>query len=122
MATLLLRPAATAVDWEIIQGCDSFSIVIPVLDANNNPVTVTGWTAKAQVRRSAGEPVLYEWSAASSNITCSGTNVTLAVTAAATAAWTWTDAQIQVVVTDLSSQPHCIAAGAIHALPDITQP
>lgn len=120
MATLVLAPAATAIDWSIIKGCDTYSVVVPVLDATGAPVTVDGWTVKAQVRRTAGEPILHEWSTADGNASCAGTNVTFQVIASVTAAWTWTDAQISVVVTDTSSKPHCIAAGRIRALPDIT--
>jgi hypothetical protein len=120
MAVMTLTPAATAIDWEIIKGCDSFTIVVPVLDATNASVTVDGWSVKAQVRRTAGEPLLHEWSTADANASCSGTNVNLQVIASVTAAWTWTDAQMSIVVTDLVSKPHCIAAGRIRALPDIT--
>lgn len=121
MATLLLRPAATPIDWEIIKG-ESFTITVPVLDATNAPVTVDGWTAKAQVRRSEDEVVLHEWSTAQSNITVSGTSVQLAVIATATAAWTWTTALVSVVVYEPSTlKPHIIASGVIAALPEITQ-
>jgi hypothetical protein len=117
---LSLVPSATAIDWEIITGCDSFTIVIPVLDATGAAVTVTGWSVKAQVRRTAADPVLHEWSTTAGNASCTGTTVQLSVIASVTATWQWTDAQISIVVTDLSAKPHCIASGVIHALPDIT--
>lgn len=115
-----LAPAATQIDWEIITGCDSYTIVVPVLDSTGAAVNVTGWTVKAQVRRSAAEPLLHEWSTAAGNAACTGTNVTLAVVAAVTAGWTFTDAQMSIVVTDTQATPHCIASGRLRALPDIT--
>lgn len=120
MAALLLRPAATAIDWEIIKG-DTFDIHVPVLDANKNAVTVTGWTGKAQVRRSEDDPVLHEWSVDASNITVTGTEVVLAVIGSATALWRFDVANVSVEVTDLDGKPHTIADGTLRALPQTTQ-
>lgn len=120
MPAVTLIPAATLIDWEIIKGCDSFTIVVPVLDATGASVNVAGWTVKAQVRRSTGEPLLHEWSTTDGNASCSGTNVNLSVIASVTANWTFTDAQLSIVVTDTQSTPHCIAYGRLRALPDIT--
>ena len=55
MAPTRIEPAATLLDWTISKG-DDYSVRFPVLDAVNQAVTVTGWTAKAQVRRSDVEP------------------------------------------------------------------
>jgi hypothetical protein len=121
MAALLLRPAATAIDWEIIKG-ESFTITVPVLDSSNAPVTVDGWSAKAQVRRSEDDAVLFEWSATASNITVSGTSVLLSVVGSATALWAWSAALVSVVVYEPSTaKPHVIASGTLAALPQITQ-
>lgn len=124
MAPLLLRPAATPIDWEIIKG-ESFDIRVPVLDAGNQPVDVTGWTATAQVRRSEDEPLLHEWSADASNIDVDGTDVVLTVDGAATSLWAWTDALVSIEVYEPAApdaaRPHVIAQGPIHALPEITQ-
>jgi hypothetical protein len=116
----VLRPAATAVDWSVLKG-DSFDLVLAVLDASNVAVDVTGWTAKAQVRRSAADPLLYEWSAAEGNLTISGDEVTLNVIGADTAAWGWSAARISVEVTDPDGKPSTIAYGTIRALDEITQ-
>lgn len=118
-APLRLRPAATPIDWEIIKG-ESFNIVVPVLDATEAPVTVTGWTVKAQVRRSEDDPVLHEWSAAQSNATVGTTSVTLKVVGAATSLWPFQTAAISIEVYELDGTPHVIATGTIRALPEIT--
>jgi len=116
-----LRPAATPIDWEIIKG-DSFEILVPVLDGDGELVDVTGWTAKSQVRRSAREPVLHEWSNAAGNLTCSSEGVTLAVVGAATSAWAWTTALISIEVYEpITSKPRVIAEGVIRALPETTR-
>jgi len=122
MAAQLLRPAATAIDWEIIKG-ETFDIVVPVLGGAppGTPITVDDWTAKAQVRRSEREPLLHEWSADHSNITVAGTAVTLAVVGSVTTAWTWTDAMVSVEVTEPDGTEHVIAQGSIRALPEITR-
>lgn len=121
MATLTLRPAATPIGWEIIKGCDDFTIVVPVLDATGALVTVDGWSVKAQVRRSETGPLLHEWSTAAGNASCVGTAAQLVVSSAVTAGWTWAEACISVVLTDLGGKVHCIATGRVRALPDITR-
>jgi hypothetical protein len=120
VVALVLRPAATAIDWEIIKG-ETFDIVVPVLDATEAPATVTGWTVKAQVRRSEDDPVLHEWSAAQSNVSVGTITVTLNVLGAATSLWDWTSAAISIEVYEPGGKPHVIASGTIRALPEITQ-
>lgn len=121
MPPLLLRPAATEIDWEIIKG-ESFDIRLPVLDADGDPVDVDGWTAKAQVRHSEREPVLHEWSTTEANIACVGTAVVLSVLAAQTSPWEWTSALVSVEIYEpVTSKPRVIAEGVIRALPEITR-
>lgn len=120
MPALTIRPGATQVDLVIRTG-ESFEIVLPVVDAAGVAVDLTGWTAKSQIRRAAGEPVLHEWSAAAANITLAGSTVTLAVAAAVTATWTWSDARYDVEITDTAGRPHCIAQGSVRTQQQITQ-
>ena len=52
---------------------ETSSLIFPVLDEFGAPVTITGWTAKAQIRSAPGIPtVLYEWSATNGNIPVAG--------------------------------------------------
>lgn len=121
MAPFTLRPAATEIDWEIIKG-DEFDIVVPVLDSDGVQVDVTGWTAKSQVRHSAREPVLHEWSIALGNLSCSAAGVTLKVIGAATSLWTWTNARVSIEVYEpVTNKPRVIAEGVITALPETTR-
>lgn len=118
---LKLRPAATAIDWEIIKG-DTFDIVVPVYDENDQLTDLTGWTGKAQVRRSEDEPLLHEWSNTTGNLTCGPAGATLEVLAAETSLWEWTDALVSVEVYEPApgSTPHVVAEGPIRARQEIT--
>ena len=118
---VLLRPAATPIDWEIIKG-DTCKILVPVLDDNDNPAELDGWSAKAQVRRSEREPLLHEWSSDASTITVQATSLLIHVDGATTSAWPWTDALMSIEVREPAGGPtHTIAQGPIRALPEITQ-
>lgn len=115
----LLRPAATDIEWWIIKG-ETYDIHIPVLDDDDQPVEVAGYTAKAQVRRSEHESVLHEWTGAT--IECTGTDVVLHVLAAQTSTWTWKDALVAIeTYAPITGSPRVIAQGPIHALPEITR-
>lgn len=122
MAPVVIEPAATLLEWTLIKG-DDFALELPVLDVANQPVDITGWTAKAQVRRSAVEPVLHEWTTGggSPNASIAGSTLTLNVVGAVTTAWPWTAAQISVEVTEPGGRAHTIARGSIHARSEITQ-
>jgi hypothetical protein len=119
----LLRPAATDIEWWIIKG-ETYDIHIPVLDDDDTLVDLTGYTAKAQVRRTEHEPVLHEWTSTGGtpNASTDATGVTLNVLAAQTSAWTWSDAQVSVeIYAPITGRPSVIAQGPIHALPEITR-
>lgn len=121
MAPFTLRPAATAIDWEIIKG-DAFDILVPVLDSDGVLVDITGWTAKAQVRHSEDEPVLHEWSLDEGNIETSVDGVTLNVLGSQTSAWAFTKALISIEIYEpVTLKPRVIAEGVIRALPEITK-
>lgn len=120
MTPQLLRPAATQVDWEFVRG-DSFQVIVPVLDAAGQPVTVDGWTAAAQVRRGERDFLLHEWSTAAGNLTMSGTAAVLDVDGSVTAGWAWSDALISIVVIDSEARPHVIARGTLAMLPNPTR-
>ena len=119
--TYTLRPAATTIEWWIIKG-DSFDIRVPALDEDNVAVDLTGYTAKAQVRRSERDPLLHEWSADAENLAIDGTDVVLHVLSAETSAWQWKDALVSVeVYAPITNAARVLAQGPIHALPEITQ-
>lgn len=121
MPPFVLRPAATEIAWEIIKG-DQFDILVPVLDSDGVQVDITGWTAKAQVRRSERDPVLHEWSLDEGNVDCSVDGVTLNVIGSQTSAWTFTNARISIEIYEpITNRPRVIAEGTIRALPETTK-
>lgn len=122
MAPTVITPAATVLDWTLIKG-DDFALELPVLDAAEQAVDMTGWTAKAQVRRSAVEPVLHEWTTegVTPNATIATSTLTLDVDGAITTTWGWSAAQISVEVTEPDGRAHTIARGTIRARDEITQ-
>lgn len=111
---------ALAYDLLINQG-ETWSIIFPVVDVANKPVTVTGWTAKAQIRGSETASVLYEWSATFGNIVVGTTTVTLSVPAATSAAWWWTSGLYDLDLTDTAGRIYRIAQGAVRVSPQITR-
>ena len=124
MAPIIIRAAATLIEWELIKGADN-DLVLPVLDSADQPVDMAGWTGKAQIRRSAVEPVLHEWTTegANPNAEIDGTELMLHVVGSVTSTWGWTDAQVSVEVTEPapSGRVHVIAVGTIRARQEITQ-
>lgn len=120
MAPIRVVPAATPIEVELIKG-DSSELTVPVLDAANQPVDVTGWTGLSQIRRSETEPVLHEWSAAAANIHLTSAGVVLDVDGTVTSLWAWRDAHISVEVTGPDGKPHTIAYGTVRALPQYTR-
>jgi hypothetical protein len=72
----------------------------PVLDDDGDAVNLSGYTAKAQVRRSVdSSAVLYEWSSAGGTILFQSNNVILVTAPATSSAWTWTKGVYDVVIT-----------------------
>jgi len=123
MAPLQLRPAATDIEWWVIKG-ETYDIHVPVLDEEGDPVELTGYAAKAQVRRSEREPVLHEWSTegADPNAEIDGAEVVLHVLGEQTSEWQWADALVSIeTYAPITQLPRVIAQGRIHALPEITQ-
>lgn len=116
---LVLRPAATELEWQIVKG-ETYDIHVPVLDEHGDPVDVSAYTAKAQVRHSERDAVLHEW--ADDTIECVGTEVVLHVRADETSAWQFTSANFSIeTYAPVTSAPRVIAQGVIHALPEYTQ-
>jgi hypothetical protein len=78
----------TRTDNLVIPQGSTWGIIIPVVNPDGTAATLTGWAARGQVRAFvASSTVLFEWSVAAGNATISGSNVTLTVDAATSAAW-----------------------------------
>jgi hypothetical protein len=72
----------------------------PVLDDDGDPVTLTGYTATAQVRRSVDSAdVLHEWSTTDDTILLQSNNVILVTPPATSLDWTWTKGVYDILIT-----------------------
>lgn len=120
-AQLSVLPATTQVRIVENKGED-FSLTFPVYDANNTLVSLaTGWSAVAQVYPVGGGALLYEWSAAKSNLTCTSAGVVLQFIAAQTQAWTWQDGMFELDATGPAGRS-ITCQGPFTALPRLVQP
>lgn len=97
-------------------------VVFPVIGSTGQLETVDGWSAHAQVRLSAGDPVLHEWSATAGNVTVAGTAVTLHVASATSLGWLWRFGVYDLYVTDPAGNQSCLAEGPVEVEPAITRP
>lgn len=97
-----------------------------VTDANNNPLTITGWSVRSQIRSSATSPVvLFEWNttagAGIGTASVSGSTVTITLTGTTDSAlWTFMTGVYDVVLTDPSGHPTRIVEGSIRITPSVT--
>lgn len=97
-----------------------------ITDANNNPLTVTGWSVRSQIRSSATAPVvLFEWNttggAGIGVATASGTTVQINLTGSTdSASWPFLSGQYDVFLTDPAGHPTRIVEGSIRITPSVT--
>jgi len=101
---------------------ETFQVAIPVLDANGADVSLSGMTARGQIRTHAADPtVLYEWSAGANNLAFSGNDVVITVPAATSSLWTWRTAAYDVELTDGSGNVTRLVEGHVIVHPEITR-
>lgn len=107
-------------DLRINQG-ETFRVSIPVLDADGDPVPLTGLTARGQIRSYAASPTaLYEWSTAELNVAFDDSDVVLTVPAADSAAWTFRTAQWDLELDDDGVVTRLVE-GHVIVYPEITR-
>jgi hypothetical protein len=107
------------IDIEVYQG-DDWAGIVSVVDANDNPVDLTGFTPAAQVRLGPADnwPVLVEMSATVDGVTQGQINLamTSAQTAALTCNYLW-DLQI----TDAANVSTTLMSGRVLVTQEITR-
>lgn len=110
-------------DLVILQGSDT-TVSIPVEDANGDPVaSFGGYTAAGQIRaRVESSDVLHSFTSqgGSANITLTPPNVILSISAAASAAWTWTYGRYDVELTGPDGTAR-IASGHVIVSREVTR-
>jgi hypothetical protein len=108
-------------DLRINQG-ETFKLAIPVLDDDGNPVTLSGMTARGQVRSYAtSSTVLYEWSTANGNLAFNANDVVITVPATASTAWTWKTAAYDVELADDAGAVTRLVEGHVVVHPEVTR-
>lgn len=84
----------------------------PITDQSGEPVDLTGYTARAQVRDTArSATVLHEWSTTAGNVALTDSTVTLLVRDSLD--WTWDHGRYDLRVTDTQGNTEVIARGTV---------
>lgn len=108
-------------DLTIIQG-STWGISWPVVDDDDQPLDLTGWSVRAQVRpRTDSGTVLWEWSTAANSASVSGAAVTLRLTAAQSSAFTFSRAVYDIELTDGDGNVYRVAQGHVEVSPEVTR-
>lgn len=110
---------------EIPQG-STWALAIPLRDAEGEPLNLTGWSARAQVRANKwfrDLPVLHEWrtTGVSPNATLSNSELVLTVTPAVSSAWAWYSGHYDVELTDPTGRiARILSTDEVTVLPEVT--
>jgi hypothetical protein len=83
--------------WRIEQG-ERETLAFPVLDDDDDPFPIGGWSVDAKIKTRPGGDTLHTFPAA--DITIASNQITLRIPAATSAAWTFTSGWFRVVIAD----------------------
>lgn len=112
------------VDLVIEQGT-TWGIGFPLLDANDQPVDLTGWSVRVQARPKADSgTVLFEWASDGSGAgqaVLSNGRVTLYVQPEQSSAWTWRKGHWQLELTTPDGQIIRPVGGRVRVDPEVTR-
>lgn len=105
-------------DLRIEQGA-RYRLVVPVLDADGQPLDVSTWTVRGQVRPDQGSPeVVYDLTPA---LSVSGSTVLLDIPGAASSLWAWTEGVYDVELVDPDSHVTRLLQGRVVVSPETTR-
>lgn len=101
---------------------DDRAFTWPVLNDEGAPMSLSGWSARAQVRPMLGGPVLHEWTTDDGSIVLTSaaedghgglttSGLTLRVVDSET--WTWNHGRYDIHLTDPSSKTQVLARGTV---------
>ena len=100
------------------QGAD-YHLSIPVVNDAGNPFTVTGWSARGQIRRLLDdEEPLYELD---DHLTVDDTTVELDIPAEVSSEWTWRQARYDIELVDPDGRPTRLLEGHVFVSPEVTR-
>ena len=105
-------------DLVIDQGSD-YEVSFPVLDPSGQAQDLSGWSARSQVRGSVADvDVLHDFA---TELTLTGSSVTLTVPAAVSTTWAWTSAVYDLEVAAPGGAVTRLAEGAVIVRPEVTR-
>lgn len=108
-------------DLRLNQG-ETFQIAIPVLDEDGDPVSLSGMTARGQIRSHAASPtVLYEWSTLNNNVALDGNDVVLTVPAAVSSLWAFRTGQWSLEIDDGAGTTTRLVDGFVIVHPEVVR-
>jgi hypothetical protein len=94
----------------------------PVLDDEGLSLDLTGYTAKAQVRRSwDSTDVLHEWDSGAGTILLQGSSVILVTAPDTSLAWTWSRGVYDLLITATDGTVSRVSSGTIAVSPGVTR-
>lgn len=88
---------------------------------SGQPLDISTWTVRSQVRSTDRASVLHEWSTILGNATTAGNAVTLLLTPAASSAWLWDVGVYDVELTDPDGNVYQIADGVMYVSAEVTR-
>lgn len=101
---------------------ETFQLVIPVLDDNGDPVSLSGMGARGQIRAFAASPTaLYEWSTTNGNLSFDGANVVITIPATASSAWTFRSGEYAVELADADGNVSRLLDGQVIIHPEVVR-
>lgn len=108
-------------DLTIKQG-ETTTISWPIVDSSGEPMDLTGWTARGQVRKSvSADDVLYEWTPEAANITTASSSVTVSIPADDSSAWDFKAAVYGIEMESASGQVVRVAQGRLSVDPEVVR-
>lgn len=92
------------------------------ITVQGDPVDLTGWSARAQVRPSKSDnTVLHEWSTEDGTASIANSRVTLYLTPAESSAWTWYTGVYDIELQDPDGHVYRISEGSIVVSREVTR-
>lgn len=101
----------------IEQGSD-YQVTVPVLGDGDQPLDVTGWTVRGQIRCTLDSAVEHDLA---SGLEVTGSNVTLSIPAEISSAWAWRQGVYDVELVDPDGNPTRLLTGHVLVSPEVTR-